>query len=81
MDGILPLQSTGDPSGKDDQSANEHSLSPSIHRQLASKQRRYSGRHLAEQTTHHRARSNVGQCDPTVSKFGRDNSDKADAHA
>ncbi|HEY5709119.1 MAG TPA: hypothetical protein VIS51_06965 [Solirubrobacterales bacterium] len=81
MNGILPLQSVGDPSGKDNQSAEEHSLSPSIHVQLAPKQRCYPDCYLAEQTTNHRARSNVGQCDPTVSKFGRDKCKKTGRHA
>lgn len=80
MGRTLPLQSAGDPSGKDDQSTDEHSLSPSVDDQLASKQGCYPDRYLAEQTTNHRARPNVGQRDPTVSKFGRDNSNKAGSH-
>jgi hypothetical protein len=76
MNGILPLQSVGDPSRKDNQGAEEHSLAPSIHVQLVPKQRCKPDGYLAEQTTNHRARSNVGQRDPTVSKFGHDNCKK-----
>ncbi len=81
MDGILPLQSTGDPSSKDDQSADEHSLSPSIYGQLTSKQGCYPNRNLTEQAADHRPCSNVGQRDPTVGKFGRDNSNEPGSHA